>query len=100
MAGKALVRKKRYRNGMIAVFLVVLLLFGVVMFGSKSLNVKNNKYMNREQQLQAQINEQYERREKLNSYDKYTQTKKYIEDIAREKFGLVYPDEIIFKPVE
>ena len=24
-------------------------------------------------------------------------TKKYVEDVAKDKLGLVYPDEIIFK---
>ncbi len=28
------------------------------------------------------------------------QTDKYIEDMAREKFGLVYDNEIIFKPAD
>ena len=27
-------------------------------------------------------------------------TDEYIEDVAREKFGLVYDNEIIFKPAE
>lgn len=100
MARNALERKRKYRSGMIAVFLVVLLLFAVVMFGSKSLIAKNNDYIKRETQLKTQINEQYERREELKSYGQYTHTKKYVEEIAREKFGLVYPDEIIFKVKE
>ena len=36
----------------------------------------------------------------LKKYDEYTHTKKYIEEVARTKLGLVYPDEIIFKPKE
>ena len=28
---------------------------------------------------------------------KYMQTNEYIEEMAREKFGLVYDDEIVFK---
>ena len=30
----------------------------------------------------------------------YTKTKEYIEKIAKEKLGLVYPNEIIFKTNE
>lgn len=100
MAGKVFERKKRYRSGMIAVFLVVLLLFAVVMLESRRLMAKDAAYAKKEQQLQMQIEEQYEVRESLKSYSQYTQTKKYIEEIAREKFGLVYPDEIIFKAMD
>ena len=28
----------------------------------------------------------------------YVQTKEYIEKMAKEKLGLVYPDEILLKP--
>ena len=37
------------------------------------------------------------RTDELNEYKKYIQTKKYVEDVAKDKFGLVYPDEIIFR---
>ena len=33
----------------------------------------------------------------LKEFDKYTKTKKYAEEVAKEKLGLVYGDEIIFK---
>lgn len=100
MAGKVLERKRRYRSGMIAVFLVVLLLFAVVMLESRRLEAKSAAYAKKEQQLQAQIEEQYDVREALNSYSQYTKTKKYVEEIAREKLGLVYPDEIVFKAMD
>ena len=41
-----------------------------------------------------------EREEQLEELSIYAQTKKFIEDIAREKFGLVYENEIIFEPEE
>ena len=31
---------------------------------------------------------------------KYVQTKKYVEEVAKERLGLVYPDEILFKAKE
>ena len=36
-------------------------------------------------------------RDEISDYEAYVQTKKYIEEIAREKLGLVYKDEIIFQ---
>ena len=48
-------------------------------------------------QLQEQVDEEKQRTEELNEYKKYVQTKKFAEEIAKDKFGLIYPDEIIFK---
>ena len=31
---------------------------------------------------------------------KYVQTKKYVEEVAKERLGLVYKDEILFKAEE
>ena len=39
------------------------------------------------------------RTEEIKEYEKYTQTKKYVEEIAKNKLGLVYEGEIIFKDV-
>ncbi len=41
---------------------------------------------------------QVAREEELDNLKIYIQTKKFIEDMAREKFGLVYENEIIFQP--
>ena len=30
-------------------------------------------------------------------FEAYTQTKKYVEEVAKERLGLVYEDEILFK---
>ncbi len=48
-------------------------------------------------ELQEQVDEEKQRTEELNEYKKYVQTKKFAEEIAKDKFGLIYPDEIIFK---
>ena len=29
---------------------------------------------------------------------KYIQTKKFAEEVAKDKFGMIYPDELVFKP--
>lgn len=50
--------------------------------------------------LSQQIAEQESRSDSLDEYKKYVKTKKYVEEIAKEKFGLIYPDELVFKPTE
>lgn len=49
------------------------------------------------EELQAQIEEEKKRAEEIKEYEKYVQTKKFAEEVAKEKLGLVYEDEIIFK---
>ncbi len=47
--------------------------------------------------LKEQIEYEEQRSEDIADFERYTQTRKYIEDTAKEKLGLVYPGEIIFK---
>ena len=48
--------------------------------------------------LQSQIDDENKRSDELSEYEKYVKTKKFVEEIAKNKFGLIYPDELIFKP--
>ena len=50
--------------------------------------------------LDMQIEAEKKRTEEIEEFRKYTKTKKYIEDVAREKLGLVYEDEIIIQTDE
>ena len=38
-----------------------------------------------------------EEQQEISDYSAYVKTKQYIEEVAREKLGLVYKDEIIFQ---
>lgn len=89
----------RNRGGIIAVIFVVMLFLLVIAYKGMELNEKNKAYMTRELKLENQIEAQEERKIDLEEYSKYVQTKKYIEEAAREKLGLVYEDEIIFMPI-
>lgn len=98
MARKAAYRKKRQnRFGMFLVSIVVIMLMIVVAVKSHELQEKKASYAQREQQLREQIAAEEERAEEIAEYEKYTQTKKYIEDVAKDKLGLVYEGEIVFK---
>jgi cell division protein DivIC len=50
--------------------------------------------------LEDRKQEELERKEEITEYKAYTKTKKFIEDIARDIWGLVYEDEIIFEAEE
>lgn len=50
--------------------------------------------------LERLIEEEKQRTAEIADYRAYIETKSYIEEVAREVLGLVYPNEIIFKPVD
>jgi cell division protein DivIC len=74
------------------------MLLVVVSLKSVELHAKNEQYIQKEAQLIKERDEQLARQDELVEYAKYVQTKQYIEDVAKDKLGLVYNDEIIFKP--
>ena len=98
---KVVFRKKRQnRLGMFLVLMVVLMLLVVVSLKSAELRQKQETYAARERVLQEQIDAERARTEEIEEYRKYTQTKKYVEEVAKDKLGLVNEGEIIYKPDE
>jgi len=77
--------------------IVVLMLVVVVTVRSNDLKQKQAFYAEKEAVLEQQIEEEKARSEEIEEYRKYTQTKKYVEEVAKDKLGLVYDGEIIFK---
>lgn len=98
MARKAAYRKRRQnRLAMLLVTTVVLMMMLVVTIKSVELREKRQTYMEREEALIKEIEAEKLRSEEIAEYGKYTQTKKFVEEVAKEKLGLVYEGEIIFK---
>ena len=98
MAGKAAYRKKRQNKmAMLLVTSVVIMMLIVVSVKSMELRSKRAAYTEREEALLLEIEAEQARAEEIEEYEKYTQTKKYVEEIAKNKLGLVYEGEIIFK---
>jgi cell division protein DivIC len=69
----------------------------VVSVGKHNISKRQAEYDKREARLLEQIEEENKRAEEITEYEKYTKTKKYAEEVAKEKLGLVKEDEIIFK---
>lgn len=88
------------KMALIAVIAVVTI-FGLVLgVRMKSLKVKEQQYIEKEQAILARVAEEEERAKTLEEYRVYVQTKQYVEKVAKEKLGLVDPDEILLKPSE
>lgn len=98
MASKMNRRKKlRKHLGSFAIVGVVVLMLIFVSVASLSLRASNADKQQRIEELEAQIEAEEEKAEEIEEYSKYVQTKKYAEEVAKDKLGLVYEDEIIFK---
>lgn len=97
-------RKKRSGNGLqkhkrsiVAITAVILLLCGMVIVHGMTLKKSNDAYKAQEAELQSQIDAEKERSEEIDKLKKYVGTDKYIEEVAREKLGLVRENEILFR---
>lgn len=93
-------KKDRWSNrlAIIGITLVVFSLGVVVNIKSASMKKKDLEYQVREEALQEQVDREKKRANELEEYRVYVQTKQYIEEVAKQKLGLVKPDEILLKP--
>lgn len=93
--------KKRGKNrmGILGIASVVVIL-GIVLFYNVNQSQEEIRQLEKQEaKLQTELESQQQRRDDLEEQRVYVQTKKYIEEMAK-KLGLVYPNEIIFKPNE
>ena len=61
---------------------------------------RNASYVEELAQLQNKIDAEEARTQDIADLEAYMQTDEYAEQVAKDKLGLVYEDEIIFKPEE
>jgi len=92
-------RRSSNRLGIIGITAVVAILGGVLTFSMMESNKKLTTLTNQEAKLQEELEQEQTRVDELEEQRVYIQTKKYIEEAAK-RFGLVYPDEVIFKAKE
>lgn len=93
-------RSYKKRTGIGVIAFVVLILCAIVSYRRISLGQENNEAGITINRLETRKQEELERKEEIAEYKAYTKTDKYIEDMARDKLGLVYEDDIIFEPEE
>lgn len=97
MAGRRKTRNLNSKLPLLGITLVVGVLAFAVGIRSQDLREKEQTYLMREDTLQKEIANEEQRTEDLNEKKVYVKTKQYIEEVARDKLGLVNPDEIILK---
>ena len=77
--------------------LVVVILMIAVSVNGMSLNRRLGENRKRAVQLKKEIQTEEQRAADIEEYRRYTSTDAYIEEIAREKLGLIYEGETVFK---
>lgn len=80
------------------IFFVVFVFCICVGIRTLSLRKQSAELASRQEILENQIKDEEQRTKDLEELEKYMKTKKYIEEVAKEKLGLVYPDEILIQP--
>lgn len=90
-------RQLQHRLSMVAIASVIIVLVATLSVASISLHAKNKEYMAQEAELEAQIQAEANRAEEIDELEEYVGTDEYVEDVAKEKLGLVYPNEILFE---
>ena len=98
----AAARRKRKNNrgnslGILAVAVVSLILVAVLAVQTIKMRDLKQDYEAQRTRLTQEISREQGRRLTLEEQRIYTQTKQYVEEQARIKFGLIMPDEILIK---
>lgn len=89
---------KSNRRGMVAIAGIVAVLLIGLLVESQKLSQQNAAYTAKKSELEQQIKDEEVRAGEIENMEDYVDTTEYIEQVAREKLGLVYSDEIIFQP--
>lgn len=84
----------------LAVIVMVAALVLAINAGSRETKAKNDRDSAKIEQLENEIEQEKQRSEQLEEYAKYVNTKQFVEEVARDKLGLIYPDEKVFKNEE
>lgn len=96
--GGLLTQDRRHnRLSMFLAGLVVVILMIAVSVNAMSLNKRLAQNRKRTVQLQKEIQTEQQRTADIEEYRRYTSTDAYIEEVAREKLGLIYEGETVFK---
>ncbi len=85
------------RFSMVLSSAIVVIMTIIVAARSYSLKQRLDDNLSRIDQLTQEIEAETERTQDIEEYRQYTLTKEFVEQTARDKLGLVYEDETIFK---
>ncbi len=98
MKRKAKIHKKRiYPIGFFLAAVVLLMVLVVVFVRQADMKEIIAEQQEKRTELEAQIQGEEERKEDLDVLEKRVKTNEYVEEVAKDKLGLVHEDEIVIK---
>ncbi|MCR4673017.1 MAG: septum formation initiator family protein [Lachnospiraceae bacterium] len=89
--------KSQHGASMKLIAVLVIAVCSVLGFRTWRVNQETKQYAEVRDVLIEEIKEEEARTGELEERAEYLSSDKYIEDVAREKLGLIYEDEIIFR---
>lgn len=94
-------RDAAQRRGKLGISTVIVVLIAVFLLRGHTMDQRNAAYVEELAQLQNKIDAEEARTQDIADLEAYMQTDEVCqEQVAKDKLGLVYEDEIIFKPEE
>lgn len=97
MAGQKRRPSKSNRRGMYAIAVIVMVMLVGLLAQSQSLRAENAEYVEQKEDLEQQIIDEEVRAEEIRDLAEALQSDEYVEKLAREKLGLVYEDDVIYR---
>ena len=94
-----MIKFQRYLLSDVSILIAIIICL-VINYQRINLKKKQLEYNNKISRLDVRLDEEKARSDEIEEFKAYVQTKQFAEDVAREKLGLVYPNEIIFKENE
>lgn len=94
-------RKSSRRQSRIASLMIIATVVTVcvlVAVLASDLHRRSRDLSQTETMLQQRIEQATATHDSLVAQEEYMKTNQYIEDMAKEKLGMVYPDEIVIRP--
>ena len=83
---------------MIGILCVIIAVFAATTYMTRASARQLQELTETRDRVQQELTDAQETTESLEEQRIYVKTKAYVEEVAKELLGLVYEDEVIFKP--
>lgn len=93
-------KRKQSKATFLSVGLIVIVIVLVLAVGIRKTREKVEEKAEIQRRLEEKLAEETERAKELDQLEEYMKSDQYVEDTAKDKLGLTYENEIIFKETE
>lgn len=90
-------KKRQNRVGRLCISLIVTMFLAVMSVQILKLYQKDQDYSAKELQLAEELEDEEKRQADLNAREGHIQSAEGVEELAKSRLGLVFPNQIVFK---